>query len=260
MLMFELLRKKKKIKLSKTNAYKKYDANKKVLSKVKRIYDFHEKDNAFNIVCYNLLIEAIKTKDDVLNMLDKLKTLDASKQKIFLNDYYKNRPYFSLNEEKIYLPQYFKSLNYVFYNEPLKLENEPYSKIKLDPCFSCYDFFDEYGYKIFNSGFTDLIFLSNDKTSGAFYHKEFEMIFIINDQGRLDQTIALFDKYKYHVNKDNLIERLKVLVNAYYNSSRIEFVDCLYQQKFISRYMRLLLTRNILKRKQKKEEKMKVKK
>ena len=86
-----------------------------------------------------------------------------------------------------------------------------------------------------------MIKIDEDKTSAAFYHKEFETIYIINNQGRLDISIRLFDKYLTTKNKDLLFERLQEVVSCFYKGDRETFIKSLFLNKFISlkRYKQL---------------------
>ena len=97
--------------------------------------------------------------------------------------------------------------------------------------------FETYSVDLFNSLFTQLVKIDESRTSIAFYHYDFNAIFIINRQGTLDNIIYLFDKYLKNPHKYNIIERIKPLTRAYYNNDLAEFVNLLYKNGFVSYYV-----------------------
>ena len=111
-----------------------------------------------------------------------------------------------------------------------------YPYIELNKKFEPFlvDPFSTYATNLFSSLFTQLVKVDESKTSVAFYHYDFNAIFIINRQGTLDNIIYLFDKYLKNPHKFNVIERVKPLVKAYYNNDLLEFVNILYKNGFVS--------------------------
>lgn len=70
--------------------------------------------------------------------------------------------------------------------------------------------------------------------SNAFYHFGLRTIFIINNQGFLDNYICIFDKNMSNIDESNLIERIKIVVDAYYKNDINKFIYSLYEGKLIS--------------------------
>ena len=95
--------------------------------------------------------------------------------------------------------------------------------------------------------------IKKGKTSAAFYEKSFETIYIINDQGRLDSVIPVFDKYLKQKDETNIIERISRVIEFYYSNDRNKFIRSLYSEKLISDKMYHLLLKNASLRALKKE-------
>ena len=77
--------------------------------------------------------------------------------------------------------------------------------------------------------------IKEDKTSSAFYDPDFEMVYIINNQGRLDLEISLYDRYLKHVEKHHTLSKIQELVEKFYDNDYHGFVNSLYKNKFISK-------------------------
>lgn len=241
MSIYNYLKRKKKIKIHKTNEYFFYEENKKTINKVLSFYDFKDQCEDFTIIRNNILIKAFQTKKHIHELIENEKQSE-------ITEYLSTRPFLLFESEKVYLPQYSKALNYLYIHETASLKNYPYTKLQEDSTFSCINFFDEYGYDIFNSSFTNLLFIAKDKTSCAFYCPDFETIYIINDQGTLDNVIYLFDKYLIHCDKSNMLERCQNVVKEYYSNKQVGFIYALWENKLISSHMKNILMRKTSKR------------
>lgn len=104
------------------------------------------------------------------------------------------------------------------------------------------DCFDHYGIKLYSQYLTTLVKVYEYHGNGVFYHPFTDRLFIVNDQGRLDNRIVLFDKYMDNMNHDEILKRCENVGKAYFAYDRIGFFDSLYENNFIS--LKLL---NILK-------------
>ena len=242
--IFKMINSKKKNVLSNTLEYQFFAKNARVLSKFDGFYKLRSFDEkTFKIIQSNILIKTMENKmliEEIVSDNSLINKEELEQKLIELN-----RPFLLSDENKIYLPIYSKGLNFIYLEEPSKLLEFPYYELKDDPVSSCIDLFDEYNLNLYNSNFTNLIKIDEDKTSAAFYHKEFETIYIINNQGRLDISIRLFDKYLVDKNEDLLFERLKEVVSCFYKGDRETFIKSLFLNKFISlkRYKMLKKTR-----------------
>ena len=146
-----------------------------------------------------------------------------------------NSPYFLLEKSRVYIPVFSHSLNIIYNEECHKLLEYPYDNLVKQPKSSCVDLFDTYNFDLYDSPFTSLILIKKDKTSSAFYDPDFEMIYIINDQGRLDLEISLYDKYLKNNEKHHTLVKIKEIIDIFYSNDYYGFVKALYKNKFISK-------------------------
>lgn len=257
--IYKYLKKKNKRNPRLTKEYKFFEENKKTISKIKSFYNISDSNPEFVMLKNNILIKSIQTKETIHQLINENSSLSEEEQKEKIQEYLKTRPFFQTKNENIYLPQYSKALNFLYVNSPKALKKYPYIRLEEEAEFSCIDFFDEYGYKIFNSSFTDLQFIIEDKTSAAFYSDDLEMIFVINDQGTLDVAIYLFDKYMSKKNKYNMPQRCLNVMKKFYSNNRIDFILSLREEKLISSKMKAKMLKKVQKRVLKQEKKHEVK-
>lgn len=248
MLVYDCLRKKKKLNLHKTKEYKFYEENKKILYKIKEYYEFNDNNQDFNIIAANIFIKALLTQEGVFKVLSESKDLNKEELRGKMASFLATRPYLQLDNERIYLPHYSKAINFLLINEPERFNTYPYDQLDGKISLTGYNLFDEYGYEIYNSAFTNLEFILKDKTSCALYSEEFETIYVINNQGTLDVAIKLFDKYLTHPNKDDVLSRCKNVMEVFYDNKRIAFINSLFDNKLISSHMKSILLKKVSKR------------
>ena len=78
-------------------------------------------------------------------------------------------------------------------------------------------------------GWPQVIKISENNTCTAYFHKEFNSVLIINNQGSIDNIIYLFDRFIKNPNKSNIITRLEALVEAYFSNEMNDFINILYK-------------------------------
>ena len=241
-----LSKRKKKIKLSSSDQYRFYVENSPKFSSVLSYYHLSTGEtNPFKIIQANIIIKALMNKELIESNLERI-SLDATQNTEVREDEFikksvwklleeENAPYFSLEKSRIYVPIFSHSLNIIYNEECGKLLEFPYDNLVKNPKSSCVDLFDTYNFKLYDSPFTSLILIKEDKTSSAFYDPDFEMVYIINNQGRLDLEISLYDKYLKHVEKHHTLSKIQELMEKFYDNDYHGFVNSLYKNKFISK-------------------------
>ena len=238
--------KRRKINYSSTEDFRFFSENAGKYAQILSFYHIPLSErNPFRVIQGNILIRSAMNKklvDDVLNLEydNSLKVTEVSQneylRKKLWNSYEKNNsPYFSVGKARIYIPLFSIPLNIIYNDQCDKLVEYPYNQLTKNPLTSFVDIFDTYGYKVYDSKFTNLVLIKEDKTSAAFYSNDFSCIYIINDQGRLDQIIPLYDKYIKHPEMHHIMSKLTDVVDAYYSSSYPTFVFSLYSNGFISK-------------------------
>ncbi len=243
MKLYKLLEnKKKRIKhLWKTKEYALFSDKLDLLLKFPQVNkQLLETSDDFKIIQANILIQALLNKTQIEKRAKKYLTLNEEEKKDF--DIHQDLVYLTSKEdEKIYVPCLSKALNLIYAREPLKLNEAPYDVIKKDFAASLIDPFDEYGFNIYDSLFSRLLKLGEKDEIAFFYHVDFSNIYVINDQGRLDAKICLFDKYMHHINKNGMVERIKPVIEAYNADDKKAFIDALLTQDLISGRMHHLI-------------------
>ena len=146
-------------------------------------------------------------------------------------------PYFNEDKTRIYIPFFSRSINMIYLKEPEKLLDYPYSELEGSYKESIIDPWDTYGAELFNSYFTRLVKVGTNGKEIAYFHYDTNSIYIVNNQGRLDSKIALFDKYIKNPVLNHMLERLKPVVDAYFEDDRIGFINALFNNQFISNKM-----------------------
>ena len=251
--LFSFLNKKTLNKYEKTEEYQFYMKNKEYLLPLNFHYHLvFSENNAFKIIQANILIKAMMNKeiyDETLKRSqDELLTIIDGRNEYLKSKIWKaldenQAIYFEKDATRIYLPIYSRAMNLIYNDDPIKLLEYPYTEIVKDARSSCIDLFDLYNYDLYASPFTHLIKIKEDKTSCAFYHPDFETIFIINDQGRLDIAIPLFDKYLKERDHHLLMKRVANVVDDFYSNERKKFVRSLRDNGLISSKMCSILLR-----------------
>jgi hypothetical protein len=143
--------------------------------------------------------------------------------------------FFAVEGTRLYIPFFNRAMNVIYGYEPDKVFDYPYQRLIDDCVTSMIDPFENYAEQIYGSNFTVLIDLSlGDATSRAYYHPDYQTIFIINHQGRLDVKILLFDRGIKKPNLDNIIERIQRCLPFYFANQRDGFVKQLNVEGLIS--------------------------
>lgn len=200
-----------------------------------------ECENDFDIIKANIIIKAIINKEELDKIINdaylKHANKDVSEVKEIIKEKISDLPYIDYDNFKVYIPFFNKATNFVYSVDNEKMKQYPYIDLnrKFDPFIV--EAFSTYETDVFSSLFTQLVRVEETRTSIAYYHYDFNAIFMINKQGSLDNIIYLFDKHLKNPHKYNIIERVKPLVRAYYNNDLLEFVNLLYKNGFVSYYI-----------------------
>ncbi len=243
MTIYELLESKQKYRrpFSSGEEFLYFIERRHLLGKFKRfehLYDSEE--NEFDIFRANILLQGLENKEliekEILN-LSSHGEIDPASFMITLKERIIDQPYYEVDDIKIYIPFFSRALNEIYINEPQKILSLPYSALVDTFENSCIDPFDVYGADLFNSFFTKLVKVSSSKHVSAFFHYDTNSLYFINDQGRLDAKIVLFDKYMKKPKFTHMLERLNPVIDAYYNNDRTGLINALKDNNLISSQM-----------------------
>ena len=248
-ILFETLasHKKRRTPFYKSDEYKFFSDNRGLLSKVARfsfLDDLHEDD--FDIMRANIIIHSYLNKvafeEEMVNFDDyanKGETIDHVKLIQSLRERMVDCPYFKEENEKdkIYIPFFSRSLNTLYFHEPEKLLVLPYRDLREQFADSVIDPFDTYGAELYNSNFTRLLKIKKVGKIIAYFHYDTDTIYFINDQGRLDNKIVLFDRHMKRANHSHMVDRISPVIDAYFANDRTSLINALHDQNLISSKM-----------------------
>ena len=197
----------------------------------------------FDIMRANIIIQSYLNKNVFEKEITSLETYQKKNADVdkalftkTIRDKTLDLPYLQDGINRVFIAFFTKALNNIYINEPIKFLFEPYSKIRSSFNESIIDPFDTYGYKLYNSSFTKLVLVkeNNNHKEAAFFHFDTDTIYFINNQGRLDAKLVLFDKYIRHPQKTHMLERISDVVDAYFAFDRGRMIESLHNNKFIS--------------------------
>lgn len=181
----------------------------------------------FGLLQASIVIQAIEN-------YYKIEELKKEKEKI--SYFHEQLKVFTFDGLAIYYPLFSVSTNLLFAKD---------QNLEFDFEHHVIDFFETYNFALYESSYTSLVLVGEDQTTRAYYHYDFHAVYIINNQGRLDVKICLFDTYLKKPNFSNILERLKPVITSYYAGDQKGFVRALYKGEFMSnklynRYLRFL--------------------
>lgn len=197
----------------------------------------------FEIMRANIIISSYlnkrKLEEEIHNLSQSIKA-SKSNHKAFvdaLREKMINESYFQDKDDKIYIPFFNRSLNKIYIDEPEKILTYPYNGLEENYQDTVIDPFDTYGSELYNSRFSHLVKVKSNEKETAFFHYDTNTIYFVNEQGRLDTSVVLFDRYLRHPNYANILERIGPVVDAYFAFNREDFIRNLHQNGFISSHL-----------------------
>ena len=153
----------------------------------------------------------------------------------YLLDLHHPYQFIDQNHQPIILPFFNRALNYIYAHEPDKLYDYPYSRLEEDFSTSIIDAFEHYGWQLYQSKFASLFCLSpHDRSTKAFYEPHARVVLMINQQGRLDAAISLFDRGVKKPDLTNIEAKLNLAIAPYFNNDRAGLIHQLHAQGLIS--------------------------
>ena len=199
---------------------------------------FDIENDSFQVMRANIILQALvnknKMEEEIKNLNGYLKADDHNTFVKSFHEIISELPYYQESSDKIYIPFFSRALNQIYLNEPEKLLTSSYSGLKEDFKDTLVDPFDTYGSELYNSHFSRLVKISSVDKETAFFHYDTNTIYFVNEQGRLDAKIVLFDKYIRHPSYSHMLERIKPVVDAYFAFDREGLIEALYNSNFIS--------------------------
>lgn len=207
------------------------------------VHFFDFENDYFQVMRANIILYGYLNKgkmEDEINNLGKYLNSNKNDNSNFVKSFHEiisELPYFQEGNDKIYIPFFSRALNQSYLNEPEKFLVDPYKGLKDNFKDTLVDPFDTYGSEIYNSHFSRLVKIADVDKETAFFHYDTNTIYFVNEQGRLDASIVLFDKYIRHPNYSHMLERIRPVVDSYFSFDRDGLVNNLYNNGFISTHL-----------------------
>ena len=218
--------------------------NRHLLMRLPQFVHFFDLENdSFQVMRANIILYSYLNKckmEDEINNLGKYLNSNKKNQTSFIKSFHEiisELPYFQEGNDKIYIPFFSRALNQSYLNEPEKFLIDPYKGLKDNFKDTLVDPFDTYGSELYNSHFSRLVKILTIDKETAFFHYDTNTIYFVNEQGRLDASIVLFDKYIRHPNYSHMLERIRPVVDAYFAFDREAMINSLYENGFISAHL-----------------------
>ncbi len=224
--------------INKSNEFSFYNKYCEILYDNVNFKKYTEINNLFDLIKANIIIRSLLNK----NYIDKCIKTEFSNKKFNtkeeiicnINNKINNLIYMDYNSYKIYIPLFNLETNNIYVNYIEKMNVNPYDKLFNKFEYFLINSFEVYKLNLYESRFCELVKIIEDDTSVAYYHYELRTIFIINNQGYLDNIISIFDKNMKNINNDNIIERIKMVMLKYFEGDLSGFIYSLYEEKLIS--------------------------
>ena len=218
-----------------------FNANRVLLDQIPLFARFMKTTEPFDIIRANIIIQSILNKkaiEEAYSAKKKGEKKESKKRSTSIAKYMDKTlselPFFEMEEGKIYLPIFPLSLNRMYTKDYEKLSKAPYEALLHNFESIVIDPFDTYGADLYNSYFTKLVLVEKNRIGAAYYDYDADAIYFVNQQGRLDAKLCLFDKYLYNPNHNHMLKRITPVVAAYYKGDKEEVKRLLVENKLIS--------------------------
>lgn len=245
--LFDTLAKKQKSRrpFSLSEDFRYFMENREKLGSFRRFSSFYDsEENEFDILRANILLKGLENKktleDEVIN-INNHGSLEHSAFVAALKERTIDLPYHEVNGIKIFIPFFSVALNQIYTNEPEKLLVKPYKNLYTTFEDAAIDPFDTYGAELYNSYFSSLVKVLEGTHVTAFFHYDMNTIYFVNDQGRLDNKIVLFDSYIKRPVFTHMMERITPVCQAYFENDREKTIKSLKDNNLISPQMYKML-------------------
>ena len=214
-----------------------YLENRHLLANIPLYKKFENTWDDFDIIRADIILHALLNKarlDEAITYAYKTSKIKTEDLKDYIFERMTDHPYLMMGKEKIYIPVFPKGINALYTNSFGRLLTSPYNTLLTEFSASCIDLFEVYNFALFTSMFTRLIKIYEDEHLLVMYHYDFRTLYFINDQGRLDAKLALFDKYVKKVNATHISRRAQPVVKAYLRDNRELLYEELIKNEFVS--------------------------
>ena len=215
-----------------------------LLTKIPRFVHFYDLESEpFEIMRANIILQAYLNKSKMeqeIHNLSNYITVNKKNHAHFVKSFHEiisEQPYYQEDKDKIFIPFFTRSLNQIYNEDPEKLLTYPYNGLADNFKDTVVDPFDTYGSELYNSQISRLVKIREFDKETAFFHYDTNTIYFVNEEGRLDASVVLFDRYIRRPNYAHMLERIKPVVDAYFAFDREAFLKALHDNDFLSSHL-----------------------
>ncbi|MDY0345126.1 MAG: hypothetical protein WCX85_01400 [Bacilli bacterium] len=196
----------------------------------------------FEIMRSNIIIRSLQNKKAIEAAVRfAVKNNDVIKREkdmVFFRTFIREKiidlPFANDQKTRLYVPIFNRVINQIYSEEFEKLLLTPYDKLVDEFETLVVDPFEIYNFSLYDSLFTQFVKVYSDDDIMAVFHYDFQAIYFIDKQGRLDNKIALFDRGIRHPDFHHILERIRPVIAAYVTSNKEAMLQALVDKKLIS--------------------------
>ncbi|MFA5421562.1 MAG: hypothetical protein WC344_02035 [Bacilli bacterium] len=196
----------------------------------------------FEIIRANIIIRALKNKKAIEQAVriavDNDDVIKREKDPAFFRKFIREKivdlPFATDDKIRLYVPIFNRVINQIYSEEFEKLLVPPYDKLVDEFETLVTDPFEIYHFNLFDSLFTQFVKVYSNEDIMAVFHYDYQAIYFIDRQGRLDNKIALFDRGIRHPDYHHLLERIRPVIAAYAASDKELMLQTLVDKKLVS--------------------------
>ncbi|MFA5481450.1 MAG: hypothetical protein WC282_03625 [Bacilli bacterium] len=196
----------------------------------------------FEVMRANIIIRSLQNKksveEAVLFAVKNDPVINRHRDQAFFRKFIREKivdlPYATDNNLRIYVPLFNRVINTIYSEEFERILMTPYDKLVTQFETLVIDPFETYNFALYDSLFTQFVKVYSDEDIMAVFHYDYQAIYFIDRQGRLDNKIALFDKGLRHPDFHHIIERIRPVITAYVGHDKEAMLDALVEKRLIS--------------------------
>lgn len=196
----------------------------------------------FDIMRANIIIRSLHNKKAieaaVRFAVDNNDVVKREKDMAFFRTFIREKiidlPFANEQKLRLYVPIFNRVINQIYSEEFEKLLLTPYDKLVDEFETLVIDPFEIYNFSLYDSLFTQFVKVYSDEDIMAVFHYDFQAIYFIDKQGRLDNKVALFDRGMRHPDFHHILERIRPVIAAYVANDKDAMLKALVEKKLIS--------------------------
>ena len=218
---------------------------------------YNDPSSLFGLIRADILLQSLKNKEHIFHFIGRISSENLREERT-REAIFHGLPSFSFKGTEIFVPTFSPQLNERMQKSPWLFKSFPYQALTKDRNLCLHHPFDVYGNLPFSSMFTRLVRLDVRKDrSSVFYHPEFQTLFVIDDQGTLEQEIPLHDEKLRSWPPQDLFRKLDLVMEDYFRLDKEAFLEHLAEYGLVSKAFYEEALENARKRRTKKEKRLK---